>query len=209
MITLDVWSDVVCPWCWIGEHRLQRALEGLKLEAQWRFHAYELGARVQKRQPVIEHLARKYRVSLEEAKQMSSRVHDLAAELGLAIHTEREATAATFDAHRLIQGWQAKTGDARALMDRLHKAHFDEGLDVSDKAVLRRLAVEAGVESGEAERILSTDAYTLEVEEGEQRARDYEIRGVPFVAINGRWAVGGAQPIELFQKALKQALEPA
>jgi predicted DsbA family dithiol-disulfide isomerase len=205
-LTIDLWSDIVCPWCWIGKHRLEKALDKLGVQAEWKFHAYELGPRQQKRQPTLRHLAEKYRVSPEEARQMVQRVQDLGRELGIDINPDKQFTAPTFDGHRLVQAAQ-KAGLGPALMERLHRAHFSEGLDVGDKSVLRALAVEAGLDAAEAARVLDSDAYAKEVEEDEARAVSYEIGGVPFTVLNMRWAVGGAQPVEGFVDFLNEALK--
>lgn len=204
---IDLWSDIVCPWCWIGEHRLDRALLnlGLRDKVTLRFHAYELGPRQQKRQPILEHLASKYRVSLDEARAMTARVQDLGRELDLDINPDKQFTAPTFDAHRLVAARQAQ-GDARALVDALHRAHFSQGRDLSDPAVLTAVAAETGMDSAEATRVLQTGAYAQEVEEDLRRAQDYEIRGVPFFAFDMKLALNGAQPVEVFEKVLKQAL---
>lgn len=205
-LTLDLWSDIVCPWCWIAEHRLDRALKTAGLEADFRFHAYELGPRQQSREPVLQHLAQKYRVSLDEARQMTDRVKALGAELGLDINSDVQKTAATFDAHRLVVAAQGQ-GLGRSVMERLRRAHFSEGQDVSDHAVLTALAVEAGMEAAEARRVLASGAYSQEVEEDEQRAVAYEISGVPFTVVNMRVAVGGAQSEETFLKVFAKAQE--
>jgi predicted DsbA family dithiol-disulfide isomerase len=204
-LTIDLWSDLVCPWCWIGKHRIERALQAEGLEARWIFHGYELGPREQKRQPTLAHLAEKYGVSVVEGRQMMSRVQGLGRELGLDMNPDKQQTAPTYDAHRLVQAAQAQ-GDARALVERLHRAHFSEGLDIGDRAVLRTLAEEAGMDGKEAVSVLESGAYGAEVDLDEQRASDYEIGGVPFTVVNGRLAVGGAQSSEAFGKVLRQAL---
>lgn len=207
-LTLDVWSDVVCPWCWIGKQRVSNALAAAGLKAEWRFHAYELGERRQERQPTLAHLAEKYHVSPDEAREMVGRVQSLGAELGLDINPDRQQTAATFDAHRLMQAAQA-AGRGEALMERLHRAHFSEGQDVSDHAVLQALAVEVGLDGAEARRVLASDAYAKEVEADEERAAAYDIGGVPFTVVNSHWAVGGAQSQEAFRQVFAEALKGA
>jgi predicted DsbA family dithiol-disulfide isomerase len=206
-VNIDLWSDLVCPWCWIGEHRLDRALLnlGLRDKVTLRFHAYELGPRQQSREPILEHLAHKYHVSLDEARQMTQRVQDLGAELGLDIDPEKQFTAPTFDAHRLVAARQAQ-GDARALVDALHRAHFSQGRDLGDLSVLAAVAAETGMDRAEAQRVLQTGAYAQEVEEDLRRAQAYEIRGVPFFVFDMKLALNGAQPVDVFEKALKQAL---
>lgn len=209
-LNLDVWSDIVCPWCYVGEHRVRKALDALGVtDVRWRFHSFELGPRQQARQPVAQMLAQKYRVPPAEARQMMARVQTLGAELGLDINPDKQYTAASFDAHRLVQAAQAQVEDgsrALAVMDRLHRAYFSEGLDTSDHAVLAGLAAEAGMPKAEAERLLATNAYAQEVEEGERRAQAYEIRGVPFTVVADQWAASGAQPVEAFVAMLKKGL---
>lgn len=136
---------------------------------------------------------------------MTSRVQDLGRELGLDINTDKQQTAPTYDAHRLVQAAQAQGGDARALVERLHRAHFSEGLDLGDRGVLQSLAAEAGMDPAEAGRALENGAYAKEVEEDEQRATAYEIGGVPFTVLNSHLAVEGAQSVEAFGKALREA----
>ena len=204
-LSIDLWSDIVCPWCWIGKHRIERALQAEGLEAKWRFHAYELGPRERKRQPTLDHLAEKYGVGVAEGRQMMQRVQDLGKEMGLDMNPDKQQTAPTYDAHRLVQAVQAK-GDARALVERLHRAHFSEGLDIGDRVVLKTLAGEAGMDAKAAGQVLESGAFGAEVDLDEQRASDYEIGGVPFTVVNGRLSVGGAQSAEAFGKVLRKAL---
>jgi predicted DsbA family dithiol-disulfide isomerase len=206
-VQIDLYSDVVCPWCWIGKHRLELALQeaGLSEGVEWRFHAYELGPRQQAPGTVAQHLGEKYQVGPGEVKQMLARVESLGPELGLHFDFAKARTAASFDAHRLVKAAE-KAGKGADLMERLHRAHFSDGQDISDPAVLESLALQAGLDGAEARRVLSTDAYTKEVDEDEARAASYEIRGVPFTVINGRLGVPGAQPVATFVQALKQAM---
>jgi predicted DsbA family dithiol-disulfide isomerase len=205
-LNLDLWSDIVCPWCWIGKRRLELALDhaGLADRAQWRFHAYELGAREQKPQPVIGHLAQKYGVTLEEARAMTARVASLGAEVGLVMNMDRCISAPTYDAHRLVQ-WAQSQGAAPKLMEALHQAHFTQGLDVSDHGLLAGLAQQCGLNKVHAEDVLKSDAFADGVEADLQRAQDYEISGVPFTVVKDRWVVQGAQSVAVFEQALLKA----
>jgi predicted DsbA family dithiol-disulfide isomerase len=205
-VEIDLYSDVVCPWCWIGKHRLQKALEqaGLSSDVRWRFRAYELGPRQQAPSTVAQHLGEKYGVGPDEVKQMLSRVEGLGPELGLHFDFTRAKTAQSFDAHRLVKAAE-KEGKGPAMMERLHRAHFSEGQDISDAAVLESLALAVGLEPAEAKRVIGSDAYGKEVDEDEARAASYEIRGVPFTIINGRVGVAGAQSVAAFVQALQQA----
>ena len=205
-LTIDLWSDIVCPWCWIGKRRLERVLERTELShrVQWRFHAFELGPRQQSPQPILEHLAQKYQVTLAEARAMTARVASLGAELGLTMNMDRCQSAATFDAHRLVQ-WAQTLGKAPALVEILHQAHFRDGLDVSDHGILRSLASQAGLDAAEAQRVLSTEAYGAEVEADLRKASSLEITGVPYTLVQGKWPVEGAQSLDVFEKALLEA----
>jgi predicted DsbA family dithiol-disulfide isomerase len=206
MLTLDLWSDVVCPWCWIGKHRLEAAVKSLGLEGQvqLRFHAYELGGREKSGLGVHEHLVLKYGISRQEAVEMTDRVEKVGAELGLSFDFAKAHSAPTFDAHRLVQAAEAADKGPQ-MMERLHRAHFAEGKDVSDPATLRALALEVGLAASKVGEVLEGQAFAAEVEEAEERAVAYEIRGVPFTVMNGRLAVPGAQPVETFEKAIQQA----
>jgi predicted DsbA family dithiol-disulfide isomerase len=205
-VVIDLYSDVVCPWCWIGKHRLERALQeaGLSQDAQWRFRAYELGPRQQAPGSVAERLGEKYAAGPEEVRQMFARVESLGAELGLAFNFSKARAASSFDAHRLVKAAE-KAGRAADLMERLHRAHFSDGQDISQAAVLESLASQAGLDTAEVRRVLDSDAYAKEVDEDEARAASYEIRGVPFTVLNGRLGIPGAQPVATFVQALKQA----
>jgi predicted DsbA family dithiol-disulfide isomerase len=139
---------------------------------------------------------------------MVGKVQGLGAELGIDINPDKQGTAQTFDAHRLVKAAES-AGLGAQMVERLHRAHFTEGLDVGDKAVLRVLAGEAGMVPEKAAQVLDSDAYAREVEEDEQRARDYEISGVPFTVVNGRYAVGGAQSEKAFRKVLEEAVKNA
>lgn len=211
-LTLDLWSDPVCPWCWIAKRRLERALAitGLAGRCRWHFHAYELGPRQGRPTPVLEHLAAKYSVSLEEARAMTARVAGLGAELGLVMDMERCLSAPTYDAHRLLQ-WAQTLDRAPGLAEGLHQAHFSRGLDLSDHAVLRQVAAAACLDAAGADQVLGGGAYGAEVDKDEERAAGYDISGVPFTVAQGRFAVPGAQSVAVFEKMLRDALaaEPA
>jgi predicted DsbA family dithiol-disulfide isomerase len=205
-LTIDLWSDPICPWCWIGKHRLEQALKqaGLEQHARWNFHAFELGPRDAAPAPVTDMLRKKYGGSAQDIRDMFKRVEDLGAELGLKFEFERSIAAPTFTAQRLVKA-AAPSGRAGALLEAMHLAHFTKGLDLSDTSVLQALAVEAGLPAAETAAVLGGDAWTLEVEQDEERAAAYDISGVPFFVFQGRLALGGAQPVETFVKALEQA----
>lgn len=203
---IDLWSDVVCPWCWLGTRRLQLAIGRLGLERQVEIvpRSFELGPRDATPQPALQVVARKYGGTAQRIAQMVSPIVAMGAELGLIYDFDRSIACPTFDAHRLIHA-ATVLGLGIEMAERLHRAAFAEGADVSDHATLRALASEVGIEAPEAERVLTSDAYTDAVEEDEALARTHGIRGVPFAVVDGRYAVSGAQTVEIFEQALARA----
>lgn len=207
-LEIQLWSDVVCPWCWIGETRLRRALDqtGLTPETRVTMRAYQLDPAASGRATVPAYLAAKYGRTLEQAREMAGQPAALAAELGLEIDNERALVVNTGAAHQLIAF--AKTeGRDLDLMSRLHRAHFSEGADVSDLAVLVHAAGDVGLDEAEAERALQTGAFAGSVTEDLQEARRIGVQGVPFFVLARRFAVSGAQPIETFVAAIDRAVQ--
>jgi len=162
-----------------------------------------LGSRQQKPQPVLEHLAAKYGLSMEEAGQMTARVAGLGAELGLTMNMAGCISAPTYDAHRLLQ-WAQSLGQGPAMAEILHQTHFTRNLDVSDHGVLAAAAQEAGLDQALARGVLESQAFGKDVEQDLRRAADYEITGVPFTLIGGRWGVPGAQSVDVFAETLSK-----
>ena len=198
---IDVWADFACPWCAIGHHRLRQALEGAGMAAEVVHHAYELDPGRRGTGPVLEHLRRRYG---EAAPHMVQRVQAVAAADGLAIRPGDAVAANTFDAHRLAL-WAQERGMGPAVVDRLFRAHFQELLDLSDRAVLARCAQEAGLPRADAEAMLAGDRLAQEVRADEAAAQAMGVGGVPFFVFDGRAALSGAQPVAVFQRALHLA----
>ena len=204
---LEVFSDVVCPWCWIGKRRLEQALAAFpyrdQVQVTWRSFLLDPGASSDGR-PVLDRLAEKYGVSLEQAQQMNERVTAVAAQDGLDYHLDRAISASTLDSHRLLH-LAAERGRYDQLQERLFAAYFSEGVDLGDRDELVRLAAESGLDEGEARGTLESDAYADAVQSDFARARAYGISAVPFVLLNSRLGVSGAQPADVFAEALAQA----
>lgn len=205
-LRIDVWSDLVCPFCWIGKRRLDDALARTGTKAQVVLHAFELDPGHGDSGPLLEHLARKFG-SVERAHAMTRHVTSAGATDGLVFDWARAVAANTFDAHRLVLHAQA-SGDGGLLMERLMRAHFEEGADLADAPTLVALATQAGLDPEEARRVLASDAFTLEVREDEAGARDGGVTGVPFFVFDGRFALAGAQGVETFERALAAAAAP-
>ena len=205
---IEVWSDVVCPWCYIGKRRLESALEWFdhrgEAEVGWRSFELDPGAPRRHGASPAEHLAAKYGMSLEQVAASWARLTELAESEGLEYHLDRTQGGSTFDAHRLIH-LGAERGLQDEVKERFLRAYFTEAAPIGEPEVLARLAIEAGLPAGEVRDVLSTDRLAAEVREDEQRARLLDIEGVPFFAIDERYGVSGAQSAELLLEALDAA----
>lgn len=205
-IQVEVWSDVVCPWCYIGKRRLEAALAELGGEVEVTWRSFELDPRAPQRLelPLTEVLARKYGMSVAQARQAQAHVTQTAAQDGLTFALEKAQTGNTFQAHRLIQ--RAKeVGRGDAMKERLMRAYFTEGQAISEEATLRALAAEVGLSEADVEAALHEARYGELVRRDEQEAQRLGIRGVPFFVIGGRYGVSGAQPAQALLQVLQQA----
>lgn len=207
---IEAWSDVICPWCYIGKRRLELALAKFphweNVQVIWR--SFELDPNSPRQLPgtLEEMLAQKYGVSPQEAAAMNARVTEVAKEVGLEYRLANAHPGNTFDAHRLLHFAASKQlGDGAA--ERLMHAYFSESLAVGDHAALARLAPEFGIAENEALTMLKSDAYAKDVRADEARAANFGVTAVPFFLIDENVAVSGAQPVEVFASALQQAWE--
>ncbi|RYZ01274.1 MAG: DsbA family oxidoreductase [Myxococcales bacterium] len=209
-LRVDVWSDIACPWCYVGKRRLERALRDFPhaegVEVVW--HSFELDPSAPKeRDPQVSHaerIAKKYGISVQQAQQNSDRLKDTARGEGLAFDFEHIRSGNMFDAHRLIHLGKAR-GKQGAVKERFFKAYLEDGVLLSDHAALLRLAVEAGLDEGEAADVLASDQYAEEVRADEAQAHELGISGVPCFVLDGRYAVSGAQSPQILLSALHQA----
>lgn len=206
---VDMWSDVICPFCWLGRRRLGAAAqaEGMPIELYWR--AYELDPkRTKTRAPgLVDAIAKKYGMSLEESRAAQEQLAQAFAQFGGVYDYERARVANSFDAHRLAR-LAAASGHADALQTRLMRAYFSEGEDIADHATLTRLAEEVGLKHDEIVALLAGDLHADDVRRDEAIAiEQLDVQGVPFFVIEGRLAISGAQPVETFRSALRQMAE--
>ncbi len=206
---VDVWSDVVCPWCYIGKRRLEAALERFphRDRVEVVYHSFELDPNAPKQatMPMNELLAKKYGMSPAQAAQMQAQVTATAAQDGLDFHLDKAAPTNTFDAHRLLHLANAR-GKQAALKEALMAAYFTEGRHVADADTLASVAVAAGLDEAEVRATLADPrAYADAVRADEGRARQYGIRGVPFFVLDEKYGVSGAQPAETLLAALSRA----
>ncbi len=208
MISVDVWSDVACPWCYLGKHRLEKAIEASGAEVTVTWHSFQLDPSIAKGEhtPHAEALAKKFRAPVETIQAMNQRLVDLGAAEGLEYHFDRYIQANTHDAHRLIHFAQER-GLGNQMKDRLMKAQFTEGAIVDDTDVLGGLAGEVGLEADEVRVMLATDQYSDAVQADIAEAAAMGATGVPFFVFDRAFAVSGAQPVEMFAEALRRARE--
>ncbi|MFE3493233.1 DsbA family oxidoreductase [Streptomyces sp. NPDC059175] len=206
---VEIWSDIACPWCYIGKARFEKGLAAFahRDEVEVVHRSFELdphGARGDTR-PVIEVLAKKYGRSLDEARAMEEHVAANARAEGLGYRTEGRDHGNTFDVHRLLHHAAAR-GRRSELLDLAYRANFAEERSVFDPAVLVELAVEAGLDEEEARGVLADGtAYADEVRDDEREAAELGANAVPFFVFDRRYGVSGGQPAELFTEALERA----
>jgi predicted DsbA family dithiol-disulfide isomerase len=210
MMTVEIWSDVVCPWCYIGKRRFEAALAQFahrdEVELTWR--SFELNPASPRSDDMqgtyAERLAAKYHMSVAQAQERLDHMTSVAAGEGLDFHFELARGGNTFDAHRLLH-LALERGLQDALKERLDRATFGEGLSVSDHGELTRLAVEVGLDEAEVTEALPSNAFADAVRADEAQALEYGVSGVPFFVIDGKFGVSGAQSPEHLLKALEHA----
>lgn len=203
---IEIWSDIVCPWCYIGKRRFESALATFphRDDVEVVYRSFELDPSAEKKSGVssTDMLAKKYRISRERAEAMNARVSALAAQEELDYHLESARHANTFDAHRLIH-FAASHGRQIEMKERLMRAYFTESADVGDTDTLVRLAAEVGLNTGEAREALQRGAFADDVRADERRAQMLGISGVPYFVIDEKYGISGAQPTEVFAQALQ------
>lgn len=205
---VEIWSDVVCPWCAIGKHRFEKALAQFAhrddVEVRWRSFELDPDAPQERTGDLHEHLASKYGLTTERAEQLNAEMTERAAADGWDFHFEHAKPGNTFDAHRLLH-LAAERGVQDAVKERLFSAYLVEGERIGDPETLVRIGADAGLDAEEARAVLAGLRYGDEVRADEHQARQYGISGVPFYVIDEKYGVSGAQPPE----ALLQVLDTA
>lgn len=208
---IEIWSDIGCPFCYIGKRKLDEALAAFPYKEQVEivFKSYELdpNAPLYDGGNMYEKLAAKFGTSVEQAKQMTSGISEQAAQVGLVFDFAEAKTTNTFDAHRLTK-FAGLHGKEEAIMEKLYAAHFTEGQDVGDVEVLADIAEAAGLDKEEALEVLRDKTfYANEVRADQEEAKQFGISGVPYFIINRKYAISGAQPTETFAGALQKVWE--
>ena len=205
-LTVDVISDVICPWCFIGKRRLERAIaaHGVPVKVSW--HPFQLNPGMPK-----EGISRRdYRIqkfgSLQRSQELDANVVAVGETEGIHFSFDRiERTPNTVDAHRLI--WLAdQQGCQDAVVEALFLAYFTEGCDISNRQTLIEVVAEAGLERGKAEALLNSDEGLTAIKEAGEQARRLGVTGVPFFIVNNQITLSGAQQSETFLEAFSQAM---
>jgi len=203
---VEIWSDVVCPWCYIGKRRFEKAvaLFGRPVEVVWRSYELNPGAPPLREGSSVERIARKYGISVEQAAAQYQRITNLARAEGLDYHLDRARSGRSFDAHRLVHLAKAR-GIQDAVKERMLAGYLEEGIAIGLPEELTPLAVSAGLDAAAVAEVLAGDAYGDAVRDDHARAMEIGITGVPFFLIDGRFPVAGAQDPETIRLALERA----
>lgn len=207
---IEIWSDIACPWCYIGKRHLEAAIAQFEhadeIKLTWR--SFELDPTAPPEVPgdAVSVLAGKYGVSPEEARQMHQRVTDVAAADGLRYQLDEARMGSTFDGHRIVH--LAAEHDLQDQMkERLLRARLSEGRLISDHDTLLELALEVGLPEDEVRDTLAGDRFAAAVREDEETARRFGITGVPMFVVDRQLGASGAQPAELLLQLLRQGWE--
>lgn len=205
---IQIWSDIRCPFCYIGKHHFEKALEQFahkdEVNVVWR--SYELDPHLQTRPDVnaLDHLAEQKNISRKEVLQMTNYAKNMGKELGLDLDFEKSVVANSFNAHRLIQF--AKTQNlANETEEALFKAHFSEGKNIADKEVLFELGKDLGLDEDKLAEALGSQKYDGAVRDDQAKAASLGISGVPFFVFNNKYGVSGAQPVSVFLETLEKS----
>ncbi|MEU6439402.1 DsbA family oxidoreductase [Streptomyces sp. NPDC047046] len=207
-ITVDIWTDVVCPWCYIGKRRFERALGAFdakeRVRVRWRSFELDPAALRLTDETIPERMLRRQGIPPHEAARLLAGVTAQAEAEGLVYHLDRARPCNTFDAHRLVHH-AASVGLAEPFQERLMRAYTAEGASVGDHATLLALAEEAGLDAGPAAGVLAGDAYARDVRADEERAARLGVGGVPAFVVEGRSPLAGALPAAVLTSLLEDA----
>jgi predicted DsbA family dithiol-disulfide isomerase len=206
-VNVEIWSDIACPWCYVGKRRFEAALAGFEhrdeITVTWRSFELDPSAPAEREGEQAAHIAAKYGIPVEQARQSQQALTDTAAGDGLEFHFERARGGNTFDGHRLVHLAEAH-GKQDAMKERLFAAYLSEGELISDHHTLRRLAADVGLPAGEVDELLAGDRFAEDVRRDEATGSALGITGVPFFVIDRAMGASGAQPPEVLLDFLQQ-----
>jgi len=207
---VEIWSDIVCPFCYIGKRKFETALADFagkdKVEIEWK--SFQLDPEMDNKEGlnVHEYLGKRKGGTAADGKRMNDSMTAAAAEVGLQYDFDNGIINNTMNAHRLLH-WAKAAGLQNELKERIFKAYYTEGIDTADIAELVRLAKETGLNPVQARKVLEENLYVKEVLQDQQEAAELGVQGVPFYVFNRKYAVSGAQPSEVFAQVLNKALQ--
>jgi predicted DsbA family dithiol-disulfide isomerase len=207
-MTVEIWSDIACPFCYIGKRRFETALaqyEGREnVEIIWRSFQLDPSLVSEPNKSVAQSLCEKKGWSMAQTKQIMSNVVEMAHSAGLEFDFDRANVANTYDAHRLIH-FAKLNGKQDAAKEALLNAYFIGGKDIAAPNILVEIATNIGLDEEETTKMLASDAYKAQFEEDIDTARQFQISGVPFFVFNRKYAVSGAQDVGVFLGTLQKA----
>jgi predicted DsbA family dithiol-disulfide isomerase len=211
-VKIEIWSDVVCPWCFIGKRRLEQALAEFPhredVEVEYRSFELDPTAPETATESTVEALARKWGTDVPGAREAMARGDAVAAEVGLHFRHHDAPRARTVDAHRLLH-LAKDLGRQAELKEALLTAYFLRGESMGDHDVLRKAAVEVGLDAGRVDDVLAGNEYADAVLADIDQARAFGATGVPFYVVDRKYGISGAQPTEVFTEVLERAWEEA
>jgi predicted DsbA family dithiol-disulfide isomerase len=205
---IEIWSDVVCPFCYIGKRKLEAALlqfpERDKVEVEWKSFQLDPGMATSPDKTIYQYLSENKGMSLQEARQMTAHVGQAGAAAGLTFDFDKAVVANTFDAHRLLQ-LAKKHGKGNDMEEVLFNAYFTGGKNIADHDILLEAGKAAGLDRTEVKEMLKSNLYAEEVNADIAGARSVGVRGVPFFVLDNKYAISGAQDTQIFLRALEKS----
>lgn len=204
---IEIWSDVMCPFCYIGKNNFEQALEKLpfkdQVEVEWKSFQLDPTLDANKPQTTIQYFEEKKGVPESQAKQMLAQVAQMGKGVGINFDFEKALIVNTFTAHKLLH-LAKKHNKSNEMEEALFIAHFIDGKNVGDPEVLVSLAENMGIDTEEARKAVTSDEMDYEINQDILEARNNGVSSVPFFVLNGKYAVSGAQPVDVFENALQQ-----
>ncbi|WP_294263185.1 DsbA family oxidoreductase [uncultured Chryseobacterium sp.] len=207
---IEIWSDVMCPFCYIGKNNFEKALEQLpfkdEVEVEWKSFQLDPSLNPEETKSTVDYFREKKGFPEAQARQMISQVQQMGTGAGINFHFEKALITNTFSAHKILH-LAKKYKKTNEMEEALFIAHFIEGKNVGDHKTLIDLAESLGIDSEETRQVLDTSTFDDEIKQDIQEARANGVSGVPFFILNGKYSVSGAQPAELFTSALQQTYD--
>ena len=206
-ITIEVWSDVVCPWCFIGRRRLQKALNKFSSsDFKVKHRAFQLQPDMLGVEKTSEMLAKKYRVDANQVEAMQANVCSIADGEGLCYDLSDTSSGNTLDAHRLLL-WAQENGKGDELLEAMYSGYFEKKQSLFTREDLIAIATNVGISEAQVDSAITSQEFANQVLSDQSQARQYGANGVPFFVIDNKYGISGAQPQEVFDQTLTTALK--